>query len=207
MAARWSHNPKVGRSILSCFRWPQFIDLRLLSSRHCRFHTAPRERHPGANISVLKNNAQEVLSPRCFGKYAKIEQTFRSGGSSAVGSIRSHSPKLQDTGNSIPPPGGGVTQEPTDPYQSPTFKRHFLQCFGQCSHAHHQIKSRTRQAKSNTQSPRVETYAPETTTSCLVSQEQRAKSIKHRAKSQEPRAKSQEPRATQMQTHTHTQAC
>ena len=107
MAARWSHNPKVGRSILSCFRWPQFIDLRLLSSRHCRFHTAPRGRHPGANISVLKNSAQEVLFPRCFGKYAKIKQTFRSGGNSAVGSIRSHSPKLQDTGNSIPPPGGG----------------------------------------------------------------------------------------------------
>ena len=55
LAARRSHNPKVGNSILSCRSWPEFIYVRLLSARHWRFYSAPGGASPRSQHIRITN--------------------------------------------------------------------------------------------------------------------------------------------------------
>ena len=147
LAARRSHNPKVRSSILSCRRWPQFMDLRLLSSRHWRFHTAPGGGASPMNqhIRIEHQDSKGTFSAAFWQVCADSPELFAQAAVAQLAARRSHNPKVRSSILSCrrwpqfmdlrllssrhwrfhTAPGGGRHQ-PTYPYRKPRLNMYFL---------------------------------------------------------------------------------
>ena len=77
LAARRSHNPKVGNSILSCRSWPEFIYVRLLSARHWRFYSAPGGASPRSqHIRITNQRSRGTFCSVSAGAHMHITKSI-----------------------------------------------------------------------------------------------------------------------------------